>query len=59
MGASSGLGIELAKQLAEQGVHLVLTARREEPMQRLPVQHGVDVVVEALDLGAVDGTEAL
>jgi short-subunit dehydrogenase len=34
-GASSGLGAEFARQLAARGCHLVLTARREEPLAAL------------------------
>ncbi len=56
-GASSGLGMELAKALALRKCNLVLVARREEPMQALATelrkQHAVEVVVEAIDLSAV------
>jgi short-subunit dehydrogenase len=34
-GASSGLGVEFAHQLAEKGLNLVLVARREELMVEL------------------------
>lgn len=60
-GASSGLGVEIAKGLAARRVNLALTARTEAPMQRLAEEirreHGVEVVVEPLDLsmpGSVD-----
>ena len=53
-GASSGLGVELAKGLAAHRVNLALTARSEVPMLRLAErirhEHGVEVVVEPLDL---------
>ncbi|MDT4843783.1 3-oxoacyl-[acyl-carrier-protein] reductase [compost metagenome] len=53
-GASSGLGVALAKELAGRGYDLVLTARSERPMaalaQELSSKHGVKVWVEALDL---------
>lgn len=53
-GASSGLGKEFATVLAEQGAHLVLVARRLEPMQRLAAdlqaRHGGRVSVQAMDL---------
>ena len=53
-GASSGLGIEFARQLAARGCDLVLTARREQLMAALALElearHGIQVIVEALDL---------
>jgi len=53
-GASSGLGIDFASQLAARGYDLVLAARRAEPMQQLARQlrerHGIEVVVETIDL---------
>ncbi len=62
-GASSGLGIELAKGLAEKSIHLVLAARRTEPMQRLAAEltqrHGIQVVVEGIDLSAQDAAAVL
>jgi short-subunit dehydrogenase len=55
-GASSGLGIELARALAVRGFNLILTARREEPMRQLAAElqrrHGIEIVVEPLDLAA-------
>jgi short-subunit dehydrogenase len=55
-GASSGLGVEFAELLAAQEINLVLVARRQEPMDKLAatlrVQHGVDIVVEPIDLAA-------
>lgn len=52
-GASSGLGIEFAKQLAAKKINLVLVARRQEPMEKLAGQligSGIQVVVEPMDL---------
>jgi len=62
-GASSGLGIELARGLAGRGYAVVLTARRAGPMEKLAVelrsQYGVDVLVEALDLAEPRASEVL
>jgi len=62
-GASSGIGSDFAHALAERGMHLVLAARRTEPMQALAAElrsrHGIDVVVEALDLSLPGAAEAL
>lgn len=62
-GASSGLGVDFATLLAERGAHLVLVARRGEPMQQLALalraKHGVHVVVEAMDLAQPGAAAAL
>lgn len=62
-GASSGLGVALATALAAKRVHLVLAARREEPMQRLAERlrqrHGIEVMVEVIDLGETDAAASL
>ena len=53
-GASSGLGVEFARQLAAQGCNLVLVARREEPMRKLAEEltgeHDIRTRVISLDL---------
>ena len=53
-GASSGIGVAFAEELAERGLDLVLTARRRDRMQalaqRLEAQHGIEVRVIELDL---------
>lgn len=53
-GASSGIGAEFAKQLAQQQCHLVLVARRVERLEalrsELMAQHGIEVKVVAMDL---------
>ncbi|UJR78318.1 SDR family NAD(P)-dependent oxidoreductase [Sandaracinus amylolyticus] len=53
-GASSGIGEEMARQLAAQGSHLVLVARTERALRALAdelgASHGVRVDVIALDL---------
>jgi len=62
-GASSGLGLEFAKIMAEHGANLVLVARREEPMNLLAAQllerHGTKVVVVGADLGQADSAASL
>lgn len=53
-GASSGIGVEFANQLAAKGLNLVLVARRKEPMDALAkellTQFGIEVRVVSLDL---------
>jgi hypothetical protein len=52
-GASSGIGADLARELARHGHDLVLTARRAEPMRALSAElavHGATATVIAADL---------
>jgi uncharacterized protein len=62
-GASSGLGIELARELAARKNNLILTARREQPMRELASQltgqYDIEVVVEAADLSQPGSAAAL
>ena len=55
-GASSGLGVEYAKELAKRGANLVLVARRKEALDELGTElskaHGVKVHTIALDLSS-------
>ena len=54
-GASSGLGVDFARELAAQGMDLALVARREERLQEvaseLSTRYGVRVLPVPLDLG--------
>lgn len=60
-GASAGLGAAMARQLAAQGAHLVLVARRRERLQALQAElqqkHGVQCRVIAADLAQPDDVE--
>ncbi|THB64621.1 MAG: SDR family NAD(P)-dependent oxidoreductase [Spirochaetaceae bacterium] len=62
-GASSGLGAEFARQLAQQGWNLILVARRKDALQaiadELSEAYGVDVHVLAADLAEIHGREAV
>lgn len=62
-GASGGLGIELAKELARRGFSLVLTARSAASMETLAEQirraFHVKVIVEAVDLATPQGAGML
>lgn len=62
-GASEGLGAEFARQIAARGVHLVLVARRPEPLadraRALSAEFGVEAVPVSLDLSASDVWERL
>ena len=53
-GASSGIGAEFARLLAGRGMHLVLAARREEPMRELAAdlftRHGTRTEIIPADL---------
>lgn len=55
-GASSGIGMEMARHLARQGCDLILTARRQDRLDTLAKElrsaHGVQVRCVALDLGS-------
>jgi short-subunit dehydrogenase len=62
-GASSGLGAEFARLLAQDGHDVVLVARRRDRLDdlasRLQTDHGIKAHVIAQDLTAPQGAEAL
>jgi short-subunit dehydrogenase len=62
-GASSGIGREFAHRLAGLGMHLVLTARREDEMRKLAdeldTRHGTRCEIIPLDLSIPSNPEKL
>ncbi|MGC2721023.1 MAG: SDR family NAD(P)-dependent oxidoreductase, partial [Candidatus Acidiferrales bacterium] len=58
-GASAGIGLEIAKQLAEGGANLVLTARRLDRLQQLAsdlsAKHGIRAEAVSVDLTRPEG----
>ncbi len=53
-GASAGLGTEFAKQLADKGYKLILTARREERLKALAEELPVECVIVSADLSKTE-----
>lgn len=62
-GASSGLGVDFARELASRGTNLVLVARREDLLRRhadeIGACYGVKVAIVAMDLAAHDASQRL
>ncbi len=62
-GASSGFGVDFARQLAASGMDVILVARREELLQELATEirqaHGVQALVCPQDLTSADAAAAI
>lgn len=62
-GASSGIGVDIARDLARRGMNLLLVARRKDRMDELAKEltdaHGVEVEVLAFDLSDTASPAAL
>jgi uncharacterized protein len=58
-GASSGIGAELARQLAGRGLGVTLVARREDRLQELADELDGEVHVIAADISDAEGREGL
>lgn len=61
-GASEGTGAEFARQLAAEGLNLILIARREGPLAELAQEltaTGVEVVTASIDLAAANAVDQL
>ena len=56
-GASSGIGLEFAKQLADKGFNLVLVARRKDRLEKIASKlkkKGVECIIVLADLSDIE-----
>ncbi len=62
-GASEGTGASFARQLAEEGLNLILVARREGPLGTLAKDitevHGVNCITASIDLASDDAVDRM
>jgi uncharacterized protein len=62
-GASSGIGTEIARELAHRGLNLTLVARREDRLRALAEElgraHGVRAEIVAADIASEDGRKSM
>jgi uncharacterized protein len=62
-GASSGLGVDFARILAEYGANLVLAARRQQRLEQvrdeITAQYGIQVEIIRIDLAQADAPQLL
>ncbi len=62
-GASAGMGVNYARELAAEGARLILVARRADRLEairsELQQQHGVDITVLPCDLADAEARQAL
>lgn len=62
-GASSGIGAEFARQLAARGMHLAITARREDRLEQLArelhTRHGAELEILPCDLSVAGASKEL
>lgn len=60
-GATSGIGAEIAKQLAEKGLNIVLVARQKQELERQTIvikqKYGVQAMYISADLSTREGVE--
>lgn len=60
IGATSGIGLEVARHLAQQGVTLGVAGRRLERLEELVAEYGSEhIKAEKMDVCSEDATEAL